>query len=152
MFYIIAIIAIIFAMPASAQSIKDQLVGTWRVVSCTSSVNPAICEKPNAISVYDASGHYVFINAPLGRPKASGKPPSASPAEEIKAIDQGFAANFGTWTYNETDKTITRHVEGSFFPNNEGNNLKESPLVSVTADELRFAGPNGEAVLRRVSK
>jgi hypothetical protein len=33
MFYIIAILATIFALPASAQSVKDQLVGTWRQVS-----------------------------------------------------------------------------------------------------------------------
>jgi Lipocalin-like domain len=121
-------------------------------VSCTSSISPSLCVKPNGISVYDASGHYVFVNAPLGRPKASGRPLSASPAEEIKAVDQGFAANFGTWTYNEADKTMTFHVEGSFFPNNEGNDLKSSPLVSMTADEMRFAGQNGEVVLRRVSK
>jgi hypothetical protein len=27
--------AIMFTMPASAQSLKDQLVGTWRLVSST---------------------------------------------------------------------------------------------------------------------
>jgi Lipocalin-like domain len=152
MFYIIVILAAIFAMPASAQSIKDQLVGTWRTVSCTEPAAPASCTNPNNILVLDASGHYVLVAARLGRPQVSGTPLSASPAEEIKALQPGFAANFGTWTYNEADKTITRHVEGSFFPNIEGTELKTSPIVSVTADELRFAGPTGEAVLRRVSK
>jgi hypothetical protein len=141
----------VLSVPASAQSIKDQLVGTWRTVSCTNSAQPIFCVKPNVLLVYDASGHYVFINAPLGRPKASGKPLTASPAEEIKAIDQGFAANFRTWTYNEADKTITIRVEGAFFPNNEGNEGKAT-VVSMTGDELKLTSSTGEAVLRRVSK
>jgi hypothetical protein len=141
----------VLGVPASAQSIKDQLVGTWRTVSCTNSVQPIVCVRPNVILVYDASGHYVFINAPLGRPKASGRPLTASPAEEIKAVDQGFAANFGTWTYNEADKTITTRVEGAFLPNNEGNEGKAT-VVSVTGDELKLTSSTGEAVLRRVSK
>jgi hypothetical protein len=149
MLYIIAIIAAIFAMPASAQSIKDQLVGTWRTVSCTNSADPAVCMKPNVIAVYDASGHYTFISAPLDRPKASGG--RNSPAEEIKALQRGFAANFGTWTYNEADKTITFHVEGAFFPNAVGNEGKNT-VVSVTGDELKLTTPTGEVVLRRVSK
>jgi hypothetical protein len=141
-------IAAVFAMPASAQSVKDQLVGTWMTVSCT---NPAACVKPNARVVYDASGHYTTIIAPLDRPKVSGSPPVASPAEEIKALHRGFAANFGTWAYNEADKTITLHVEGAFFPNAVGNEAKIT-VVSVTGDELKISSPAGEATLRRVSK
>jgi Lipocalin-like domain len=151
MFYTTVILAAVFAMPASARSIKDQLVGTWKTVSCTNPANPALCAKPNTNVVYDASGHYVFIAAPLGRPKVSGTPFRASPAEEIKAIDHTFAANFGTWTYNEADKTITSRIEGAFFSNVEGNEVK-SGTISVTGDELKFTGPNGEIVLRRVSK
>jgi Lipocalin-like domain len=147
---IVCIAAVITTMPASAQSIRDQLVGTWRLVSCRDPI-PA-CAKPNAIAVYDASGHYVFMSATLDRPKVSGSPLGASPAEEIKAIQPGFAANFGTWTYNEADKIMTFHVEGAFFPNIVGNDNKGNPLVSVTADELRFVGPYGETVFQRVSK
>jgi hypothetical protein len=144
-------IAGVVTVPASAQSVKDQLVGTWRTVSCPILANPAACARPNTLLVYDASGHYIIVSAPLGRPKVSGNPPGASPAEEIKAIQPGFAASFGTWTYNEADKTITTRVEGAFFPNVEGNEVK-SGTISVTGDELKFTGPNGEIVLRRVSK
>jgi hypothetical protein len=149
---IFAIAFLSLTLPASAQSVKDQLVGTWRTVSCTEPATPASCTNPNNISVFDVSGHYVLVAARLGRPKVSGRPLAASPAEEIKALQPGFAANFGTWTYNEADKTITRHIEGAFFPNVEGSDLKSPPIVSITADEIKFAGPTGEAVLRRVSK
>jgi hypothetical protein len=138
-------------MPASAQSVRDQLVGTWKTVSCTSSATPLQCMKPNITVVYDASGHYIFISAPLDRPKVSGRPPAASPAEEIKALQAGFAANFGTWAYSEADKTMTLHVEGAFFPNALGNEAKIT-IVNVTGDELKIGDPTGEALLRRVSK
>lgn len=73
--------------------------------------------------------------------KPPGTPLTSSPAEEIKAIDQGFAANFGRWSFNEVDKTITYHVEGAFFPNIEGmefnariyRNAAQSAPVTVTA-------------------
>lgn len=34
MFRIIVIIAAVFAMPASAQSLREQVVGAWALVSC----------------------------------------------------------------------------------------------------------------------
>jgi hypothetical protein len=152
MFYIIAIIAAIFAMPASAQSVKDQLVGTWRQVSCSGPAVPLCAKlKPNGILIFDASGNYASIYAPGGRPKVSGSPLGASPAEEIKAVQPGFSANFVTWAYNE-DKTITYHVEGGFFPNVEGTDARPGGVVTITGDELRFKGPDFENVLRRVSK
>jgi hypothetical protein len=148
MFYILVILAAFFAMPASAQSVKDQLVGAWRYVSC--SYDPAECAKPNGILIFTANGHYALINAAMGRTKVSGRPLYTSPAEEIKAVERAFRANFGTWTYNEVDKGLTFHIEGAFFPNLEGNNIKGT--ITVTGDELKFQNPDGEAVLRRVSK
>jgi hypothetical protein len=146
------VIAAGLTFPASAQSIKAQLVGTWRQVSCGGPALP-LCAKlrPKGILIFDASGNYAAIYAPGGRPKVTGTPLDASPAEEIKAAYQGFVANFGTWTYNEADKTITYHREGAFFPNVEGTDVK-SGTVSVTGDDLKFTGPKFENVLRRVSK
>jgi hypothetical protein len=152
MFYIIVILATILAMPASAQSIKEQLVGTWRQVSCSGPGFP-LCAKlnPNDTLIFDASGNYALIYAPGGRPKVTGTPLGASPAEEIKAAQPGFSSNFGTWSFNEADKTITYHMEGALFPNVEGTDVK-SGAISVAGDELKFRGPNWENVLRRVSK
>jgi hypothetical protein len=95
MFYIIVILAGILAMPAQAQSLRDQLVGAWTLVSC--SAPTPLCRNINRILILDASGHYAAINAPRGRAKVSGDPPGTSPAEEIKALQPGFVANFGTW-------------------------------------------------------
>ena len=57
-----------------------------------------------------------------------------APAEEFKAVAQGFVANFGTWSVSEKERTITRRNEGALLPNYEGTDAKMS--VSLAGDEL----------------
>ena len=65
-----------------------------------------------------------------------------SPADELKAAVRGVGANFGTWSANDADKIITRHMEGALIPNLEGTDTKDS--ASLAGDELRLvdADPN----------
>jgi hypothetical protein len=66
--------------------------------------------------------------------------------DEYKAIAQAFVAQFGTWSVNEADKTITTHKEDGIIPtSNDG----KATIVSVTADELKTSGLLGNAVWRR---
>jgi hypothetical protein len=63
-----------------------------------------------------------------------------------------FGANFGTWSVNEADKTLTYRFEGALIPNQEGNEEKDS--VSLAGDELKLswnlvAGGRGDEVWRR---
>jgi hypothetical protein len=63
-------------------------------------------------------------------------------------VVQGVLANFGTWSVNEANKTITRHVEGAIFPGVEGSDLQAS--IMLNGDEVRFAGgEEGSRVFRR---
>jgi hypothetical protein len=55
MFYIIVILAAIFAMPAQAQSLRDRVVGAWSFVSCNQAATAACGTSPNGILIYDAS-------------------------------------------------------------------------------------------------
>jgi hypothetical protein len=95
----------------------------------------------------------VQVVAARGRPKptptGTGNRTDVSP-EDYKAIAAGLVANFGTWSVNEADKTLTAHVEGALFPNVEGTEGKET--VTLTGDEMRFTGPPifGVNVWRRV--
>lgn len=159
MFYIIVILAGIFAMPASAQSLKEQLVGTWTLVSCTNP-NFAPCAGNNGIQVFDAGGHYVTMIAARGRPKIT-SPNSPNGAnrgeftpEQYKSVAAGLFAQFGTWSFNESDKTVTIHPEGALFPNIEGTDWATF-TPSFSGDEMRGIGRNGQPgpfVWRRLSK
>ena len=73
-------------------------------------------------------------------PKFSVRPPAA----EFGASALRFAANFGTWSVNEADKTITRRAEGALNPNTEGTEAKLS--VSLAGDELKLVGTSAAGV------
>jgi hypothetical protein len=128
---------------AQQKSLKEQLVGSWTVVSCDStSANGAkqpYCANPNGILILDASGRYAQVIAARGRPKLASGNRSEVPAEQFKAAALGLVANFGTWSVNEADKTLTTHYEGALFPNIEGTEVKNT--VSLAGDELKLTQP-----------
>jgi Lipocalin-like domain len=136
---------------AQQKSLKEQLVGAWTLVSCAAP-GPIWCINPNGILVLDASGRYSLVFAARGRPKssaASGNRNRAEiPAEEYKAVAQGVIANFGTWSVNEADETITMHRDGALFPSLEGTDFTQS--VSLAGDEMKLGGGLVETVYRRV--
>src|SRR5258708_5784217 len=144
---------------AQQKSLKDRLVGAWTLVSCDStSANGArqpYCadSNPNGILILDASGRYAQVIAARGRPKFSTPNRSEAKAEEFKAAALGLVANFGTWSINEADKTLTGHYEGALFPNIEGTDVKST--VSLSGDELKLIQPSpvlggrSESVYRR---
>ena len=129
---------------AQQKLVKGQLVGTWTLVSCTGANGgtPPFCVDPNGRLVIDASGRYLQLVAARGRPKSTtAGNRNAITAEEYKAVAQGVVANFGTWSFNEADQSLTAHIEAALFPNAEGTDAKLS--VSLTGDELRLVAANG---------
>jgi hypothetical protein len=127
---------------AQQTSLKEQLVGAWTLVSCdrttASSAKQPYCVNPNGILLLDVSGRYAHMIAARDRPKLTVVNREA-PAEQFKAVAQGFVANFGIWSVNEQEMTITRHYEGALLPNYEGTDSKMS--VSLAGDELTLTDP-----------
>jgi hypothetical protein len=152
MFYIIVILAAIFAMPASAQSIKDQIVGSWTLVECNEPNFAPCVGGSNGFLVYDASGRYIQMVTARGRPKVTNPDGSGNVGnrntftpEQYKSIAAGLFAQFGTWSVNEANKTVTLHIDGALFPNIEGTDeITFTPIIS--GDELKGIGQNGQPV------
>jgi hypothetical protein len=141
---------------AQQRSLKDQLVGTWMLVS--DEVTPLNGTKrqianPKGILMFDAGGRYVTVLMRGDRPKY--RSPGTPTTEEIAAtVRDYFAGNFGTWSVSEADKTLTRHYDGALNPNNAGTDAKAT--VSLSGDELRLttvspggSGTIGDSVYRR---
>jgi hypothetical protein len=127
---------------------RDQLVGMWTVVSCTDANGgtPARCVNPNGRMMFDAMGQYMFSAAASGRPKCSGACGRARMSgDQYKAIAQDFFSNFGPWSFNDADQTVTLTNEVSILPNREGREFKSK--VSLIGDELRLTniGAGGAA-------
>jgi hypothetical protein len=99
----------------SSQNLKNQFIGTWKLVSVMSP----------------------------GRPRfASGDVEQGTP-EEIKAAFGGYGAYFGTYEINEAEGFVIHHVEGSLFPNNIGTDQKR--FFELSGDQLVLKPPPRQA-------
>jgi Lipocalin-like domain len=144
---------------AEQKSLKDQLVGSWTLVS--TDVTQTDDKKrqdfganPRGILILDTSGRYALVQSRPDRPKfkTSGNARLDTPAAEFGEAARAFAANFGTWSVDEANKTLIRRYEAALVPNAEGAETKVS--VGLTGDDLKLTGVDGagqrtEAVYRR---
>ena len=141
------------------KSLKDQLVGTWRLVS-NDNVAPDGTKRqifganPRGILIFEANGRYAQIFLRPGRPNFKANNRLQGTLEEIKAAYEGALVHYGTWSVSEADKTIIVRTEGALYPNQEETEGKRT-IVNLTADELKFAnsssgaGGTSEAVFSR---
>jgi hypothetical protein len=145
-----AIAALGFALlPGSAvsqqKSLKEQLVGVWTLVSNdTVPTNGAKRQdfgaNPKGVLIIDAGGRYALVQGRPDRPKFkdTSNLRLGATADEFAAAARPFAANFGTWSVNEADKTLIRKYELALIPNNDA--LESKVSVSLAGDDLTLVG------------
>jgi Lipocalin-like domain len=140
------------------KSLGEQLVGAWIFVSSNGKLpdgSPLWGTNPKGLMIFTADGHYSWQVFRSDRPKIVSKNRMNGTAEENAAILQGSLAYFGTYSVDQATKTITTVVEGSTFPNSEGETLKRV-VTSITADTLVYENPattrgeQVEAVWKRI--
>ena len=129
---------------AQQKSLKEQLVGTWTLVS-SDQVRPdgtklrQFGSDPKGINVFDANGRFFVMIASADNLQIASKDPSKTKFEEDGLIVKSIAY-YGTYTVNEAEKVINLHLEASTFPNLVGTDQKRI-ITSLTADELRYSNP-----------
>jgi hypothetical protein len=112
--------------PAPAPTLKDQLVGTWKLDS-------RMLKKPDGSIVpyqgwegavgyiaYDRAGFMSVQFMQLNRTKQS--------------TSSSYAAYFGPYTFDEDTKTVTHHITGDINP--EGVGANQPRVVSIEGDKL----------------
>jgi hypothetical protein len=133
---------------AQGKSLKDQLVGTWIYVSSTGKrEDGSAVQRPGlqGAVTYTADGRFHFITVRADAPKyASGDPARPSP-EEAMAIASGVVAYTGTYTVDESTKTVHANIETSSFPNLVGAPNQRRIVTSITDEELKFTNPRTPA-------
>jgi hypothetical protein len=138
---------------ASAQqkSLKDQIVGTWTLVSTSNTAADGSKQdlwgaNPKGMLIFDASGRFTQIIVRSDIPKFKANSRLQGTPEENAASVRGTTATFGTWSANEADKTLTVRNEGAMYPNQIGEESKRP--VSVSAEELKITNPTTAAGMR----
>ena len=131
---------------AQKGSLKEQVVGTWIHVSTTvTSPDDKKSARPGqGVLIYAPDGHFAFVNVTDNLPKLAANNRDKATAEEARAIVAGSIAYYGTYTVDESTKTIVPKVEGSTFPNMVGTD-QSRVVTSITADEMRFINPKAPA-------
>ena len=114
---------------AQQKSLKEQIQGPWSLASCNSTTakgeKTVYCaNNPRGILILAGNGNFALTIIAGGRKDAN---------------DPAIAANFGTWSVNEADKTLTRHFVGAREPANEGRDSKVN--ISLNEGEMRLTGP-----------
>ena len=138
--------ACIGLMPLSAhgQSLKQQLRGTWVLVSWTQVVGDV--EEPGLLGrdpvgqfIFAPDGHMCFNAMRRTRAKHGAAGPQAGTPEEKAAAYDGHIGYCGRYDVNEDDRSVTLQLELSSFPNWTGTAQKR--LVEVTGTRLRVSTP-----------
>jgi hypothetical protein len=145
---------------AQQKSVKEQLVGTWVLVSYQSTAAdgakaPIFGAQPKGILMFDAGGHYAMVLNDPGRAKWKSNVRTQLSSDEIAAAAKGLVAQFGTWSVDEAGAVLTRKVEGALSPNIPG--TEQKPTIKLSGDELTMTdaasgvtGTRTDTVFRRV--
>jgi Lipocalin-like domain len=130
---------------AQQKSLKEQLVGTWTLVSSDqvradgSKLNE-FGANPKGINVFDANGRFFLMVASADNSKIASRDPNKKNPEEVGGLITESIAYYGTYTVNEAEKVIILHLDASTFPNQIGTDQKRT-ITSLTADELKYSSP-----------
>lgn len=133
------------------QSFKEQLVGTWTLLSWEQrKADGAKIERygttPSGIAFFDADGRYIITVMKSDRASYASNALGQGTAEENKETANGTITYFGTYKANEVDSSISIHVEGSSFPNWNGSDQKR--FVAIGGDQLTLTvrPPGGDVI------
>src|SRR5262249_400659 len=110
---------------AQQKSLKEQIVGTWSVVSWEQSLPDGkklqrFGANPKGINVFDANGRVFVMFARADLPRLASNNLSNPTPEEAKAIVGGSIAYYGTYTVDEAAKTVTLRLDATTFQNQIG--------------------------------
>jgi hypothetical protein len=132
--------------PAQARSLKDNLVGTWRLliadeVEADGTQKPLFGPNPIGTLILTANGRYSLQIVRYNRRKFAANDPTKGTAEEDKTALSGLLSHFGTYTIDEPGKKIIFRVEGSAYPNWDETRQERAITGFNPKDVLTFTGP-----------
>ncbi|MGM5025177.1 lipocalin-like domain-containing protein [Tardiphaga sp. 862_B3_N4_1] len=127
----------------AAEPLRQQLVGTWSVISFvnenekTGKTTKAFGSDPKGYFMFDAGGHFSINLIRARRPKFGNRDFPTS--GEGRAALEGMIVMFGDYKVNETDSSISLHIIGGSFPAWDNTNKKR--FIAIRNDELTYKNP-----------
>jgi hypothetical protein len=123
------------------QSLKEQVVGTWRLVSIYNEANGTKThlygEKPLGMLMLDKSGNVMTMITKPDIPKFATANRLKGTDAENRAVVHGIIAGFGTYTVE--GETVSINTITSSYPNRSG--TTEKRIYKLSGDELTTVNP-----------
>jgi hypothetical protein len=133
------------------QSLKEQLVGTWTLLSWEQKKGDGTKlerygTSPKGIAFFDAGGRYIITVMRPDRAKYVSNALWQGTPDENKETADGTITYFGTYSISDADSSIAIHVEGSSFPN--WNGADQRRFVAIAGEQLTLTvrPPAGDVV------
>ena len=140
----LALLLVPFTSGAIAQQklLKEQLVGTWTFVAAVNTRPDGTKFDPFGgkgvgMQSFASTGQFSYQIIRSDIPKLASNNRQEGTADEFKAMAQGAISYFGTYSLDDSGKTLTQHVVSSSFPN--FNDTKRIWAITLTGDELTLA-------------
>ena len=128
---------------AQQNTLRQQLVGTWTVLSFTNEnertgkKTEVFGSNPKGIFMFDETGRFSINLLRPGRPKFGYRDfPSVAAA---KAALEGIITMFGTYKVNESEHSVSLDVIGGSYPTWDNSHQKR--FITINRDELTYRNP-----------
>jgi Lipocalin-like domain len=127
-----------------AGTLAKQVQGSWTLVSLYVEKDGKKVEpfgsKPRGSIILTPDGRFSIIIMKESLPKFAANNRVKGTPEENQAVVQGSLATYGRYTVvNEKEHLVSMHIEGSTFPNWDGEDQKR--IWTVAGDELKVTVP-----------
>jgi hypothetical protein len=134
---------------AQQKTLKEQLVGTWTLVSIESTAKDGTKipflegANPKGLLILDNAGR-ISYQVMTESPKLASNDRLKTTPDENKAVAHGILSYFGAYAVSDPDKVMTLKIERSSFPNQNG--LEAKRIIDfISADEVKITTPSSLA-------
>jgi hypothetical protein len=141
---LIALLAVSIGASAAhaspAPSLREQLIGTWilRIAEITAADGTKTLPfgpAPKGQVVFTPDGHFSQVHIASGLPRIAGNNRLNGSDADNRAIMRGTLSFFGTYSVDESAKTVTFNITASTYPNAEGTSQTRR-IDRLTANEF----------------
>jgi len=128
----------------NSSSLAQQIQGNWIFVSVYNEQDGKKIEpygpQPRGSMIFTPDGRFSIVLMRASLPKFASNNRAQGTPEENQAIVQGSLAAYGTYeVVNEKEHAVKYHIEGSTFPNWDGQD--QNRTWNVKGDELSITNP-----------
>ena len=120
------------------------IIGTWKLISFeiqreNGEVTYPFGKNAQGAVIYTESGRFSVQFMRPNRPQFASRDQMRGTAEEIKTNYEGFVSYYGHYELDRKKGFVIHHVEGSLFPNWEGQRLKR--FYELSGNRLKLSTP-----------